>query len=304
MPGIAAVEGTGSRRVLVLHGWASDSTTWSVARRSVDRRRFTYAYVDFPGYGVDRPAAPADGVDAMAAAALAAADDLGWHDFGILGHGMGGGTAIRAAHLAPERVVGVVALAPVGPRGMPLPARSYEVLRATWADPGPVLGTLAPNLTRDHLDALVAATRASLDQHVWETYLANWTGFDFADAVGGYSGPITIAYGVRDPLITAGYLAHTMIDLRGFTLLPIEGAGHYPMVERAPATVRLWEDALGDTTGWDPADGDAVEGDAVEPTRHRTKGRYRWEQRRPHPRSTPTSPRRLRPLRTRRRQPW
>ena len=57
MPGIAAVDGTGSRRVLVLHGWASDSTTWSVARRSVDRRRFTYAYVDFPGYGVDRPAA-------------------------------------------------------------------------------------------------------------------------------------------------------------------------------------------------------------------------------------------------------
>jgi pimeloyl-ACP methyl ester carboxylesterase len=184
---------------------------------------------------------------------------------------MGGGTAIRVASLAPGRVTGVVALTPVGPRGMPLPTRSYEVLRTTWADPGPVLGTLAPNLTRDQLDAIVAANRSSMDQQVWETYLANWTGFDFADAVGRYSGPVTIAYGVRDPLITAGYLADSMIDLRGVRLLPIEDAGHYPMVEQAQATIRMWEEVLGDAADFprlaDPSDESSVTGPA-----HRSAG--------------------------------
>jgi pimeloyl-ACP methyl ester carboxylesterase len=244
VPGIAAVEGTGDQRVLVLHGWVLDSGTWSAARPLVDRVRFTYAYLDFPGYGVHRAATPADGVDAMASAVLAAADELGWPSFGVLGHSMGGGTAIRVATMAPERVTGVVALAPVGPRGMPLCAKSHAVLRSTWADPRSVLRSLAPNLTRAQLDAMVAANRAAMDQHVWETYLANWSGFDFADAVGRYDGPTTVAYGVRDPLITAGYLADSLIDLR-VKPRAIEEAGHFPMVERAQATVRLWEGALG-----------------------------------------------------------
>lgn len=33
--------------------------------------------------------------------------------------------------------------------------------------------------------------------------------------------------------------------LRNGRLVPLEGAGHYPMVERPDQTVRLWEEALG-----------------------------------------------------------
>src|SRR5687767_10753338 len=52
---IAAIEGNGDHRVLVLHGWALDSSVWLKARALTDQSRFTYAYVDFPGYGVNRP---------------------------------------------------------------------------------------------------------------------------------------------------------------------------------------------------------------------------------------------------------
>ena len=46
--GIAVVEGSGEP-VLVLHGWAWDSSIWNDARPLTDTNRFTYAYYDFPG---------------------------------------------------------------------------------------------------------------------------------------------------------------------------------------------------------------------------------------------------------------
>jgi pimeloyl-ACP methyl ester carboxylesterase len=52
----------------------------------------------------------------MAASAMAAADSLGWDHFDILGHSMGGATALRVATLTPERVSAVVALTPVSPQ--------------------------------------------------------------------------------------------------------------------------------------------------------------------------------------------
>ena len=61
MTSLAAVEGAGAEKVLVLHGWALDSSVWLPARWLTDQERFTYAYVDYPGYGVNRDAEPADG---------------------------------------------------------------------------------------------------------------------------------------------------------------------------------------------------------------------------------------------------
>ena len=66
----SAIEGAGSRKVLVLHGWALDSTVWLGSRWCANTRDFTWAYFDFPAYGVNRALPPADGVDGMAQAAL------------------------------------------------------------------------------------------------------------------------------------------------------------------------------------------------------------------------------------------
>jgi len=77
MNGIAAVEGSGAQRVLVLHG-----------------------------YGSNRSAPLADGMEGMAASALT----------------------------------------PVSPQGTPLDEASYESFKSAWADPGPVLRSLAPHL--------------------------------------------------------------------------------------------------------------------------------------------------------------
>jgi pimeloyl-ACP methyl ester carboxylesterase len=180
----------------------------------------------------------------MARSALAAADELGWDRFAVLGHSMGGATAIRVATLAPERVTAVAALTPVSPGGSALGEEGYASFLAAWADPGPALGSLAPHLSEDQLRNIVARSRATMDRAVWESYLANWTGASFIADVGSYAAPTTVTYGDSDPFVTADYLADTVARLRAGRLVRIESAGHYPMVEQPEATVRLWEEAL------------------------------------------------------------
>lgn len=244
MNGIAAIEGSGAQYVLVLHGWALDSNVWLDTRALVDDTRFTYAYFDFPGYGSNRSVPPAEGMEGMAASALAAADSLGWDHFSILGHSMGGAAALRVATLAPERVSAVVALTPVSPQGTPLDEATYNSFKSAWEDPGPVLKSLAPHLTTEQLDTIVGNTRATMNQSVWEAYLANWTQADFFKTLKNCSAPVSLAYGDSDPFVTAQYLSDTAASLREGALLGIDKAGHYPMIENPRETVQLWESAF------------------------------------------------------------
>lgn len=245
MTGIATIEGQGPLRVLVLHGWALDSGVWLASRALTDLSRFTYAYFDFPGYGSNRSASPANSVDAMAAAAIAAADELRWDRFAILGHSMGGVTALRVATRIPQRISSVAALTPVSPAGTPLDAATYAVYKGAWADPAAAIkAALSPDMAAANLRNLVARNRASMSQPVWDAYLANWTSPSFMPELKRYGGPATLLYGASDPFVTGEYLAETMKALTRGQLKRIEGAGHYPMIEQPALTVSLCEEAL------------------------------------------------------------
>lgn len=242
--GVASVEGNGSTNVLVLHGWGMDSSVWNWCRQYIDRETYSYAFFDFPGYGCNRPQAPAEGIDGMARAALAAADQLGWTTFAVVGHSMGGGTALRVATLAPDRVTAVCALTPVSPGGTPLDEATYESFQSAYPDCGPTLSSLAPFLTDAQLEEMVSISGKTLDKQVWDAYLANWTGADFAGEVGNYSAPTTLVVGDGDPFVTNEYLAATLADLRSGSMVNLAGAGHYPMIEQAGQTVAIWEKAI------------------------------------------------------------
>ena len=242
--GVSSVEGVGATKVLVLHGWGMDSSVWNWCKDKLDFDRFTYAFFDFPGYGSHRPHAPAEGINGMAQAAMVAADELGWPSFAVLGHSMGGGTAIRVATLAPDRITAVCALTPISPGGTPLDQTTYESFRSAYPDCGPTLMSLAPFLTEAQLEQMVSFSGATLDKQVWDAYLANWTGACFDEDISNYSAPTTLVVGEGDPFVTRDYLAATLAGLRSGTLVSIEGAGHYPMIEQPEKTVAIMESAL------------------------------------------------------------
>jgi pimeloyl-ACP methyl ester carboxylesterase len=246
MTAIAAVEGLGDTKVIVLHGWALDSSVWLASRALSDVSRFTYAYVDFPGYGSNKDAPLAEGLDGMARVGLDVAESLGWDEFALLGHSMGGATALRIATLAPDRVTSVAAVTPASPAGTPLDPESYAGFSAAWADPGAAIqGALAPKIAIDDLHRLVARNRASMSQAAWEKYLANWSRSpSFMAEVSSYDGPVALFYGETDPFVTPEYLSQTASALRRGHTRMLPGAGHYPMVEAPAASVGLWEAAL------------------------------------------------------------
>jgi pimeloyl-ACP methyl ester carboxylesterase len=92
--------GRGPTRVVVLHGWLGDHAIWAPTYPFLDRDAFTYAFVDYRGYGASRALAGAHTMQEIAADAIALADHLGWRDFAAVGHSMGGMASRRCPRAA------------------------------------------------------------------------------------------------------------------------------------------------------------------------------------------------------------
>ncbi|MGY0390629.1 alpha/beta fold hydrolase [Nocardioides sp. WG-D5] len=248
MQHIAAVEGSGDHKVLVLHGWVMDASVWLPTRALSDVATYTFAYVDFPGYGSNRPAPELpDSIDAMAQFALSAVAELGWSNYSVVGHSMGATTALRVATLAPEAVTSVVAISPVSPAGTPLDQATLNVFKDAWNDPaGAVRAFLSPTMSDSDLRRLAARNRASLDKVVWDQYLQNWVGPDFFDDLKSYPGRVTLLAGEHDPFVTQDALAAIDVGLPNSSTGAIHSAGHYPSIEAPQATCDAIETALSD----------------------------------------------------------
>ena len=96
--------------------------------------------VDLPGFGASAPVDDAlETFPGRARVVLALADHLGLGGFSILGHSMGGGTAVALASRHRERVrllVLVASLALSRHRGLRLPPRAFGLLAAGLGVPG------------------------------------------------------------------------------------------------------------------------------------------------------------------------
>lgn len=123
--------GHGPQKVIVLHDWHGDRTTYDPILPYLDRDSFQYAFADLPGYGAscDHPV-PA-GVEPLARAVLALADGRGWRHFHLVGHSLSAMIAQCAAMLAPERVASLTAVCPLPASGSPADDEALAFFAAT-----------------------------------------------------------------------------------------------------------------------------------------------------------------------------
>ena len=98
--------------MVLLHGQPGSGADWKQVEGQLPPGLSVLA-PDRPGYGASR--LPAGGFAAGARALLADLDSRGIDQAVLVGHSYGGGVALAAARLAPERVAGLVLLASVGP---------------------------------------------------------------------------------------------------------------------------------------------------------------------------------------------
>ena len=248
-----------SHELVLLHGQPGSLADWHQVAEQLPAGLHAVA-ADRPGYGSSQ--LPAGGFAANARAVIDDLDVRGIERAVLVGHSFGGGVAISAASLAPERVEALVLLASVGPGCVNLWDRALAA-PATGAACALVAWKLTPWLARARLAVARRRSGRTLrpEEHVnwqvwghkdkarcalWRTFLAEQRALlrelgALERALPSVEVPVLVLADPRDTLIpveTARCLAQSLPDAR---LQLISGAGHH-LPRRASGAVA---DAIG-----------------------------------------------------------
>lgn len=254
---LAAVELGEGPPLIVLHGLLGQGRNWQgIARRLGDLRRVLL--VDQRNHG----ASPwADGMTypALAGDVIALLDAQGIASADLLGHSMGGKTAMAAALLHPDRVrsLVVVDIAPVPYRHRSFD-RYVEAMRAM---------DLAAVGRRDDADRMLAPVepdpfvRGFLLQNLenregvwrWRSNLAGLLAampdlLGWPDALDRrrYPGPVLVIAGGRSHYVEADGEARLKALFPALRLERLDSAGHWPHAERPDEVLALLRAFLGE----------------------------------------------------------
>jgi pimeloyl-ACP methyl ester carboxylesterase len=244
----------GPHELVLLHGQPGSPADWLPLAGRLPAQLHTVA-ADRPGYGSSPLAA--GGFAANARALLDDLDARGVRHAVLVGHSYGGGVALSAASLAPERVAAVVLLASIGPgcvngwdRLLAAPGAGELCALVAWR--------LTPWMARARLARIRRRRGRPLrpDEHVnwqvwghagreyrplWRTFLTEQRALlrelgELESAIPSVQAPVLLLADPEDtqvPVGTARRLVQTLPDAR---LQLIQGAGHH-LPRRAPDVV-------------------------------------------------------------------
>ncbi|WP_406858960.1 alpha/beta fold hydrolase [Streptomyces sp. HUAS MG47] len=233
------VHGTGPARVIVLHNWFGDRSSFDAYREHADGDAHTHAFLDCRGYGEAIDADGAYTMEEVAEDALAVADHLGWDDFSVLGHSMGGKAAQWMMLRAPERIRSIIGVAPVPAAGFPLDDAAWELFTGATDEPGhrrAIIDNTTGGRHPDHwLDAMVQRSLSRSSKAAFRAYLDSWSRTDFHEQVKGNPTPVLLVAGAHDPALGAATMEATWLQWYPNARLEVfDGAGHYAP-EETPA---------------------------------------------------------------------
>ena len=230
------IVGSGARHVIVVHGWFGSAHAWDAFAKVVDTERFTYAFMDCRGYGARRGAGGPYTMDAVAEDVIALADQLGWREFDVIGHSMGGKVVQLAMKLAPQRVRKAIAVTPVPAFGVPFDDDTWALFSSAADDAG-ARAAIINHSTGNRLSAhwvqqVVAHSVANSDRDAFAGYLTSWARTDHSAGLAGLTNAMLVVVGEHDPGLTADVMRATYLPLfPNASIETLANAGHYPMDE-------------------------------------------------------------------------
>jgi pimeloyl-ACP methyl ester carboxylesterase len=239
---------------VLLHGQPGSPADWLPLAERLPAQLHAVA-ADRPGYGSSPLAA--GGFTANARALLDDLDSRGVRHAVLVGHSYGGGAALSAASLAPERVAAVVLLASIGPgcvngwdRLLAAPGAGQLCALVAWRlTPWMARARLArirrrrgrPLRPGEHVNWQVWGHAGREYRPLWRTFLTEQRALlrelgELESAIPSVQAPVLLLADPEDtqvPVGTARRLVQTLPDAR---LQLVQGAGHH-LPRRAPDVI-------------------------------------------------------------------
>ncbi|GAA0320843.1 alpha/beta hydrolase [Actinoallomurus spadix] len=230
------LHGSGPHRVIALHGWFGDRDAFAAIRPYLNTEAFTYAFPDYRGYGEARDLTGDHTLTEIAGDVLALADKLGWDEFSLVGHSMGGTAMQRVMLDAPGRIRRMVGVSPVPASGVPFDEQGWALFSGAADEPANRRAiidlTTGGRLPGAWLDAMVDTSLRVSTVPAFRAYLDAWARTDFHEEVAGNTTPVLVIAGAQDPALSADVMRATWLQwYPNAELVTFQDAGHYAMDE-------------------------------------------------------------------------
>ncbi len=224
--------------VMFIHGFGGDLNNWMFNQEVLSESHMTYA-IDLPGHGGSTKAVGDGSLDVFVSAVLAFMDAQSIEKAHMVGHSMGGATALAIASDHPERVASATLIAPAGLGseinmdyidGFIEQKRSRKlraVMELLVADPGAITAEMVEDVIKFKRVDGVGPALATLRDGLMP---GGQQGADLRAALSTLTAPVQVVWGRQDRILPAGH-ADGLPDNVIVTIY--DDAGHMPHMERA-----------------------------------------------------------------------